>query len=118
MLNLVYKTRNSINEKYGEWKTKKQYNPLDSKPESSETNEEIFFNNNSLFIELPDKLKPPGEVKEAVREALRDKLVVQYIDAKAKKQANIVLRSPEDAKKAEDILKEHFLNKKPRITIV
>ena len=100
------------------WKTKQQFNPLDTNPESGETEEEIFFSHKSLFMELPDELNSPGEVKEAVSESLRHKLVVQYIDAKTKKQANVVFGSPEDEKKAEAILKEHFVNKKPRITIV
>ena len=69
-------------------------------------------------MELSDELNSPGEVKEAVSKALRDKLVVQYIDVKTKNLANVVFESPEEATKAEAIRKEHFVNKKPRITIV
>ena len=57
-------------------------------------------------------------VKEEVSEALKDKLVVHYIEAKTKKLANVVFESPEEAKKAEAILKEHFVNKRPKINIV
>ena len=46
VLNLAYKTRGTINNKYGELKT----NPLETNTESSGTTEEILFNNNSLFI--------------------------------------------------------------------
>ena len=57
-------------------------------------------------------------MQEAVNGALKDNIVVQFVDAKTKKEANVVLRSSEDAKKAEAVLTEHFVNKNLRIMIV
>ena len=46
ILNLVYKTRNTINDKYGEWKVKEQYNPLETNNKNARVTEEIRFNSN------------------------------------------------------------------------
>ena len=101
ILNLVYKTRATATGKYGEWKTKQQFNPLEIQHESGEAEGEVFFSNKSLFIEFSEELNSAGPVKDEVSEALKDKLVIQFIDAKTKKLANVISENPDEAKRAE-----------------
>ena len=71
-----------------------------------------------MFIELPEELDSPGAVHDAVSEALKDEVASESISTKSKKEASVLFCSPEDARKAESVLNDHFKNKNLRITII
>ena len=118
ILNLIYKSRASATSKYGEWKTQEEFNPLEAQQTSTEAESDVVFCNKSLFMELSQELNSSGEISDEVNEAFKDKITAKFINARSKKLANIIFECPDDARNAAEILLNHFVNNKPRITIV
>ena len=118
ILNLIYKSRESETGKYGEWKTQEEFNPLVAKHTSTVMASNVVFSNKSLFIELSQELNSTGQINDEVNQAFKDKIKAKNINARSKKLANIIFDCPDVARNAADILSKHFVNNKPKITIV
>ena len=53
VLNLIYKTRTSSTSKYGKWKIKEDFNPLEAQQTSVEEESDVVFCNKSLYGVIP-----------------------------------------------------------------
>ena len=50
-LNLIFRTKKSLNDKYSEWKVKQSFNPLEDMTKASKIQEEIQFNLNNMYVD-------------------------------------------------------------------
>ena len=107
-LNLIFRTKKSLNDKYSEWKVKQSFNPLEDMTKASKIQEEIQFNLNNMYVELPENMVSTGAVHKVLKEALHNKAVFLTMDAQSKKEATMKFENTEEAKKAETALKERF----------